>query len=93
MFGFVDTDDLEKVTPVEMDKVIKHVDELKDLAIMSDEEKSKIRATWPRIENGKTVTPYDVSESEILVQKLRDTSNGRNIYYRINNLFGNELKR
>ena len=88
MFGIIESADLEQLSPIDMSKVIEHVEELRSLAQYSDTEKAKKRAEWPRIEFGKYIIPQDVSESEIQVQKLRDNSNGRNIYQRINSLFG-----
>ena len=84
MFGIIESADLEQLSPIDMSKVIEHVEELRSLAQYSDTEKAKKRAEWPRIEFGKYIIPQDVSESEIQVQKLRDNSNGRNIYQRIN---------
>jgi hypothetical protein len=92
MFGIIEHSDLDSLTPVELSKVIDHVSDLRELAQYSDMDKARKRAEWPRIEFGKQVIPQDVTESEIQVQKLRDNSNGRKIYERINSLFGETPK-
>ena len=81
MFGSLDGDNLETLTPEELSKVIAHADKLKTLVGLDDNEKARIRASWPRTENGRLVISTEPSDAEISVQKVRD--NMRQMYYRI----------
>lgn len=82
LFGFLNDNNLDELTPMEMNSVINHCIKLREISNLSDEEKTAVRATWPRIENGKRVEKINPEPSDIIVQ--RNLDNMRSIINRIN---------
>ena len=71
-FGFVPTPNYDELEDKDIAMVIEHCSDLRDLANMSDEDRTRLRATWPRMENGKVVTRKSVTEGDVLVQRNLD---------------------
>ena len=55
---------------------------LREIATLNDDDKTVVRTTWPRIENGKQVRNESPSQADIAVQRNLDSM--RAIISRIN---------
>ena len=81
MFGNVISSNIDNLTDEEVSKVINHAEKLRTLVGLSDEDKAKIRASWPRITEGRLVVSAEPSMTEINDQMKRDEL--RSMYHRI----------
>lgn len=82
LFGFLDTDKYEELKPDQITSVISHCLKLREISSLSDEDKTVVRATWPRVENGKVVFKESPTSGDVLVQRNLDER--RAIINRIN---------
>ena len=82
LFGFLNTNNIDELSPEDMTSVINHCIKLREIFYLNDDDKTVVRATWPRMENGKRVEKLSPNSSDILVQKNLD--NMRSIISRIN---------
>ena len=82
IFGFLNTNVIEELKPYQVTQVITHALRLREIASLSDEDKTLIRATWSRIEKGKVVQRETPTQEDVLNQKTLDNIN--NIINRIN---------
>lgn len=82
LFGFLETNNVKKLNQEQITEAITHAIKLKDLSYLSDDDKTVVRATWARMENGKRVVRECPTLEDIETQRQLDES--KSIISRIN---------